>query len=197
MNTKQEVQSRRMAAVYGVVGGILLFVMVKWTGLDLRAGESYRSLFFGDAEHWPDFVKQFTPLDLAFTCLYFWLIMRLIIAGPGAQETDQTKAGVKYWILYGLGIFIVGGSIGGVLGTSMGGWYTSLEFFLGMGAFSLILIAGVFLLLGVSLGIGYLAKSAWAHVRTTRAAQPFLKLGRYLNADDVNGEGSHTTPPLH
>lgn len=193
--SRQEVQSRRMVAILGPLGGLILFGFFRGTMPDLFFGnpeQKFRSLFFGDAEHWPNLVKGFAPLDLAFACFYFWLMCYLMCVKYGEQNSEPK--GVKGWLLLAGGVFVGTGAVGGVMGAITGGWYTGLEFFFAMGGLMTVCMVGMLGAAAAVFGIGFmiftLSRAAWNRVRHRRIAQPIVRFNRYLNAEDVVDEAS-------
>src|SRR4051812_3884713 len=109
----------------GIGYGILLFAIIRSGLVDARQAQPFRSLFFKHAERWPGFVKGFVPLDLTMTCLYFGLVITLVLATIDSPSNAPRTA--RQWLLFAVGTFVGFGAFGGAMGAMLYGWYSSLE----------------------------------------------------------------------
>lgn len=191
--SRQQVQLRRQAAIMGILGGVVLYVLTKLMlgDTDSLHEEGFRSLFFGDVEHWPSFVKGFVPVDLAFTCIFFWVVMyfALVKSGITRSANDNASLNARRCAWLAVGVFCGAGAFGGIMGSILAGWYIGIEWFFAMGVFATLFMGGMLALMGLVFGFGNLAvrvvRSVWGRARHTRLAQPLIKFGRYMDAKDV------------
>ncbi len=191
MRTKQEIKNHRQAVLSGVIGGIFFFLLFRVLLKD--RSEAFNSLFFSGEEHWPVFVKSFIPLDVAFSCLFCYIPIRLIVNFIDSDETESVEEkepeSFRDKVMLPLGLTLGLGCWGGIAGSGLYGWYFSLEGFV-IACVFILAFGGVLLGLGkvmdfLMLGIIHFFKLLAALLRPTWIGRPFVRFGRYMNADGV------------
>jgi hypothetical protein len=185
--SKDKLQRRRMAMVFGLGGGVLFYFL----GLTLRFSapdRDFHTLFFGNISHWPKWISTgFAPLDFIEICLGFWLVMHLLMC---ALNNQSDSLSVKQIARLALGVFLGFGALGAMMGTMMQGWFIGLQLFplMGIGVFAMIgiLLAGC----GTMFGVGWLiylgARKFWrGYLSKTWLGWKLHRFGRYMSAEDT------------
>lgn len=178
--TRSEVSASRQAKILGLFGGSLMFCLLRY-GVKIQS-EPHYSFLFGDISGWPNYLKSFWPLDLAEVCLSMWGIMYLAIV---RSTRSPRTTGIEYNILYVLGFLSAIGCFGSFMGATTFGWYAGIELFFAMIAAIVVLTGGLGLICLAIWCVGLLFYRGWKAVRNKPAAQPIVRFGHYMNADDV------------
>jgi hypothetical protein len=128
-------------------------------------------------------MKSFWPLDLAVVCLGIWVASYVLYTSVASKQLNGSPS----WPRMFFGIFLGMGGFCAACTSCMFGWYFGLEFFLIGGAMMTGLIAA---LMGFVLGFFTLIEklasfTIWRKLGESSLCKPFVKLGKFLNADDV------------
>jgi hypothetical protein len=166
-----------MSLVIGLFSGALLFFTVRLGGMQQH---EFNSLFFKDSSDMPDFLRSYAPLDLAMMCLCNVVALRLLMSA------DSSKASLPRVFLGGVGGL---GCFGAIIGAGMYSWYQGVEMFL-LIVLMVTALCSLTALLGTVLFFGgrpiyRLIARSWRRLRTTSLGSPFVRLGKYLTAEDV------------
>lgn len=192
-------RDRRMAVLYGVVGGFLLFGGTTWMTNGMLQDPSApptpprHLLFLGDISGWPPYLTTFWPLNLLAVCFWFTLLMYLVLF---KFDPTHNPRSVKEFALRALGLFSVFGAFGGVMMTMTGGWVNGIEGYFLMGTLMSAVMIALMAFLGAVFGAGYLlyrgAQAVWPRIRNRRFMRPFLRIARYFNGEDEPAAPSHS-----
>lgn len=203
VRTKQQLAHRRYAVLAGLIGGVLLFGIIRPMSAYLprypeQTPKGTYALFFGNIADWPGFVQNFWPLDLIMTCVFMTLVMYCM---PGGRSSNDTPVGLKDWAKTGLGVFIGTGSLGGVMASACFGWFIGLEIFFLFGAVCMVFV-GVMMTIAVGgswlvMAVASKVSELWTGSRLQQKAQPITRpvarFGTYLDGGDAPADS--TEPP--
>jgi hypothetical protein len=194
-SSKEQVKTNRLSVAYAIGFGTIMYIFGRFLlseGHNDLPTKHPRIFFVGDANFLPHFFVHFLPLDWVACCAYVGLMAYLISKGPTDTETGNSKQ----FAMQILGYLALIGTLGGIIGAMMFGWFTSMEMFLAMDVAALLICAG----LAGFCGIFYLlyrlldpiVKYGWNWFTWLPAARPLLRMIAYFNADDVPDEPKHS-----
>ncbi len=189
MSSKERAQVRRQTVLMAILGGPAVFAAIRWGIQNPHLGTPFRSVFFGSATHWPGFVKSFLPLDIALTCFFVGALFYALTVSMAEPQPDVPE--LRGWVRPVAVMSMCLGMFGGVMGSTLFGWYRGLELFVVMTAVAIVFVVAI-LILGAGMDmvsdvVAKVGKSFWSHAKTTPAAKPALWLGRYLRGEDKRG----------
>ncbi|HSX33177.1 MAG TPA: hypothetical protein VLF91_02460 [Candidatus Saccharimonadales bacterium] len=161
--TRKQVRDLRFATIWGLVGGVAFFLLVRLTAG--RSIDQY-SLFFGSMTGWPMWLRNCWALDLVFTLAYAWVLAFLgTKIDPGAEKIES-----KPWrVVVGCGLGV--GSVISLPLTVGGGWFKGLEAF--------IVICGGFCVVGMLIVLcAWVSKEGSQTIKARHAVRQAIKITR-------------------
>lgn len=183
--TRSTVRNQRITVTAGLLSGSLMFGLFRYI-MPLQKHELPKySIFFGSMTHWPHFVRSFALLDWAVTCLGIGVVFYLLFATMDGLEPNSQTTGFYSWAMLLLGVFVGAGGFCAAAIAVMEGWYSGIEGFGVAGAGACVLIAVISACYAVINKLFTSLAKGWVVLREQPFMRPLVKIGKFLNADDV------------
>jgi hypothetical protein len=178
--------------------GVVAFVLMRFATEQSDHAQMV-SYIFGAYNHWPSWLHPFWPAELLCTIGYVTLLAHVLMRAVSRREGEAPRSTVAGIAHMAAGFFAVGGSIGGIIGTSRAGWYLGIEYFFRGGIFLVTFVA----IMSCIMGVLYVICQGFARVsrrfslarRLSWVTIPFVMFRNYMEARDVVDEARTDVEP--
>lgn len=184
-HTRAAISARRQQIFMSIIGSLVFIGFTRFAlggapGLD---HVRYDAVFQQPYSAYPAWVGNgWLPLDLLVGAVLLYEILHTLlrIDEPSEPETTISLVGMVLRMSFG-----VLGSMLGVIGVGIGGWYMGLEYYVIGGVFGCVFMVALGIFAGVIFGLGWLIREGYRRYVARFVAPILAPLKRFFTAQDV------------
>lgn len=185
-HSRSAVSMRRQLIALSLLGTLLLMGFTRWAlaGSSYFSGERYDLLLRIPMSNYPSWVANgWLPLDIVVGTAMLYGLMHVMNSPRLRGNEPSTIPGIIGMSLIMSFSFL--GSMMGMIGAALGGWYVGLEAFVFGGAAGCALMIALAVLMGAVFGTGWLIREGYRRYLAPVFKPALAPLHRFFTAQDV------------